>query len=333
MDFGETSVAGAQMQDADLSEADLSLVRGLKSRQLAGADLSGTKLPQDLREFPGIENVEESSRNARKLFLSMQLVCAYILLTAATTTDSSLVTNSATSPLPIIGSRIPILGFYWCTPVLLFGFYVYFHLYSQRLWESLASMPAVFPDGRTLDKAAYPWLLNGLVSAHRRRLASHRPPLFRLQYVTSVFAAWCVVPITILGLWGRFLTRQDLYGTAWHVAFELATIGVGLVFYSLARATLSGVRPNPPSYKVRIARWTGVLVLVAGFGYVSYQAIQGEYTSWAFTANFERQDVSTKLPGWKWEDNGGDLKMVHGARLAGSNLRNLRACHKITFAS
>ena len=295
LNFGKADLRETRLDNADLQDADLSEVESLQAIQLAGTDLSRAELPEDIGKFERFANIEDASRNARKLFLSMQLVCAYTLLTVATTTDAALVTNSATSPLPIIGSRIPILGFYWLTPVLLLGFYTYFHLYSQRLWEGLAGMPAVFPDGTTLDKAAYPWLLNGLICAHRKQLEDQRPPMFRLQYWTSVFAAWWVVPITILGLWGRFLTRQDLYGTSWHVAFELATIAVGLVFYSLAKATLSGVRPNPPSYQVRIARWAGVLVLVAGFGYFSYQAIQGEYTSWAFTANFERQDVSTKL--------------------------------------
>ena len=49
------------------------------------------------------------------------------------------------------------------------GFYAYLHLYLQRLWEALASLPSVFPDHRTLDQAAYPWLLNGMICALRPR--------------------------------------------------------------------------------------------------------------------------------------------------------------------
>ena len=197
---------GVSLRDADLREADLSDTKGLSVPQLAGAVLTGATLPKELSTENGqdrfnLTNVEEASRNARKLFLSMLLVCAYTLLTAATTTDAALVTNSGTSPLPIIGSRIPIVGFYLVTPVLLLGFYVYFHLYAQRLWESLAVLPAVFPDGRRLDKAVYPWLLNGLVTAHRKRLREDLPAFFWLQYWASVLAAWGVVPVTLLGLW------------------------------------------------------------------------------------------------------------------------------------
>ena len=85
----------------------------------------------------------------------MQIVCAYTLLTAVTTTDAALLTNAATTPLPIIGARVPVVGFYLLTTILLLGFYAYLHLYLQRLWEGLAALPAVFPDNRTLDQAAY----------------------------------------------------------------------------------------------------------------------------------------------------------------------------------
>ena len=112
-----------------------------------GADLTGATLPEGSEGYDDLTHVEEASRNARKLFLSMLLVCAYSLLTAATTTDAALVTNSGTSPLPIIGSQIPIVEFYMVTPVLLLGFYIYFHLYSQRLWQRLGALPAIFVGG------------------------------------------------------------------------------------------------------------------------------------------------------------------------------------------
>jgi hypothetical protein len=47
-------------------------------------------------------------------------------------------------------------------PLILLGVYFYLHLYLQRLWRDLSTLPAVFPDGEALDEKAYPWLLNGL---------------------------------------------------------------------------------------------------------------------------------------------------------------------------
>ena len=325
IDFGEARLTGTVFHDTDLRTANLSKVTGLQAGQLAGADLSGTTMPEKPAiEFKGLANVEEASRNARKLFLSMQIVCAYTLLTAVTTTDAALLTNSATTPLPIIGARVPVVGFYLLTPVLLLGFYAYLHLYLKRLWEGLAALPAVFPDNRTLDQAAYPWLLNGMICALRPRLARYRPDLFRLQYMASVVAAWCVVPLTILGLWGRFLTRQDPVGTPWLVICVLGAVGSGAYFYRLTAKTLRGANVPPPERPrwFRRSAWALLMVAIGLFGYASYTVTAGEFfgLTW-FNANFERQDVSTKLAGWDWKD----LRNVQGALLAGRNLRYAKA--------
>jgi hypothetical protein len=54
----------------------------------------------------------------------------YSWLTIATTTDVRLVTNSASSPLPIIGTEIPVVGFYWA-PALLLAMYLYRFSWGQ----------------------------------------------------------------------------------------------------------------------------------------------------------------------------------------------------------
>jgi len=168
--FGEANLQGANLQGANLEEAnlgrsnlreailqnaDLTGAKGLQGGQLAGANVSGAKLPEDVAKFEeGLKVVEEASRNARKQFFAMLSACAYALLTVATTTDVRLLTNSASSPLPIIRTEIPIVWFYIAAPLVLLCVYFYFHLYMQRLWEGLTKLPAVFPDGRALDEKA-----------------------------------------------------------------------------------------------------------------------------------------------------------------------------------
>ena len=181
---------GTQLQDAILQNADLTNVVGLVGGQLARSNVSGAKLPKDILKFETLSNVAEASKNARKLFLGMLAGCVYSCLTIATTTDARLLTNSATSPLPIIRTEIPIAGFFLVAPIVLLCVYLYSHIYLQRLWEGLAELPAIFPDGRALHKRAYPWLLTGLVCAHFKLLKSNRPPLSRLQVLLSVLLAW-----------------------------------------------------------------------------------------------------------------------------------------------
>jgi hypothetical protein len=113
------NLSGANLEDANLTEAelfeanlrqtylcgaDLSGVKGgLRTEQLAGADLSGATLPDQLKKlYDGLENVKNISESARKLFLAVLAACLYSWLTIATTTDVNLITNRASSPLPII---------------------------------------------------------------------------------------------------------------------------------------------------------------------------------------------------------------------------------------
>ena len=184
---------------------------------LGGADLSNAKLPDSLGDFKTLLSaVAELSASAKKIFLSILLGCAYALLTIATTDDARLLTNLGLSPLPIIGSQVPVVAFYWVAPVLLFFLYIYQHLYLQRLWDALARLPAVFPDGTPVNVKIYPWLLNGLVCVRFKRLSDKRPPFSRLQARASTLLAWYVVPFTMSCFWLRFLFRHDWVGTWFH---------------------------------------------------------------------------------------------------------------------
>ena len=192
---------GTNLREANLQDADLTDATGLLAGQLAGANVSGAELPEDIAKFDGLVYVEEISKKAGKLFISMLLGCVYAWLTIATTTDVALLTNSSSSPLPVIQAKIPIAGFYWAAPLILFSLFVWFHFYLQRFWEGLAELPAIFPDGKPLDKKAYPWLLNCLVRPHFTLLRTPRPPLSRLMVGISIILAWWVVPLTFVFFW------------------------------------------------------------------------------------------------------------------------------------
>ena len=69
-------------------------------------------------EFTGLEVIEEVSRNARNILLTLLLVCGYCALTISTTGDAAILTNSVASPLPILGTSVPIAEFYLAAPLL-----------------------------------------------------------------------------------------------------------------------------------------------------------------------------------------------------------------------
>ncbi len=347
-------ILGTKFHDADLREADLTAVKGLLVGQLSGADLSGATLPRAISKFDGLANVEETCRNARKLFISLVLGCIYSGLTIATTLDARLITNSVSSPLPILGSEIPIVSFYWAGPIILLGLYFYLHIYLQRLWESLVTLPAIFPDGEPLDKKAYPWFLVGLIYGHLKILKGNRPALSYIQMGLSILFAWCIVPVTVLFFWGRYLRRHEWGGTVFLTLMLVGSIVVGVFLYRLAQATLRRERKpfllkkafrDPRVYKY-VASTLGLFII---FTLLSFGAINGvpplfyeggrrpdspapdlnatdirrfvprlfEVFFYSPFANLEDSDVSFRPPNW----TGQEISSVRGARLKGKNLR------------
>jgi len=192
VNFSNADLYQADLRESNLNGADLSSAKGgLLSRQLAGSDLTGAKLPEPLTKlYDSLSSVKEISDSAQKLFLALLAGCLYSWLTIAQTTDVELITNRAATPLPIIQAAIPIVGFYVVAPLILLCLYFYFHFYLQKLWEELGSLPAVFTDGRELHKRTDPWLLNDLVRSHFVKLKDGRPFLSYFQSWISVVLAW-----------------------------------------------------------------------------------------------------------------------------------------------
>lgn len=238
----DAELRSAILRDAVLREADFYGAKGLSSEQFSGTDVTGIKnLPDNIEKsfYTGIERAKEASINARKLFFGMLLICAYSALTIFTTNDVDFLKNSASSTLPIIGGQIPITGFFMLTPLLLIGFYLYFHLYLQRLWDILAKLPAIFPDGNPLNEKVYPWLLNGLVFKHFELLKTQKKPrLSRIQHYMSIFLAWWTVPLMTILFWWTFLKVHIERISFFHCI--VTSIAVFLAFFlrHLAKQTL-----------------------------------------------------------------------------------------------
>ena len=182
-DLSETDFFGADLRNSELQQANFTQAKNLVNAQLGGANLSGATLPEDSLKFDGIYQVEHAIKYTQRIFVVMVLGCIYTWLTVASTSDANLITNSTVSPLPIIGNKIDIAGFYFVAPIILVCVYCYLHIYLQRLWERLAILPAFFPDGQPLDQKILPWFPTGLLYKHFVHLSKNAPPLARLTDV------------------------------------------------------------------------------------------------------------------------------------------------------
>jgi len=343
---------GTHLREAILRDCDISGVKGgLRPEQLAGADLTGATLPAPLTKlFDELKAVGEISESARKLFLAMLAACLYSWLTIATTNDVNLITNRASSPLPIIQTSIPIVGFYVVAPLLLLCIYFYFHFYLQKLWEELGSLPGVFPDGRRLHERSDPWLLNDLVRSHVALLKADRPFMSYFQQAISILLAWWLVPITLVFFWGRYLPRHDFYWTTLQVVLLAISIVGAVSLYHLAASTLRGAERRSFSWealkKARTYAAIGSFIAACvAFMLLSIGAIRGVPPGekhpwwrdgppgrWGWVpramalvhyspfANLKQADLSVKPPNWTGK-NESELDLVKGVQLGGADLR------------
>jgi uncharacterized protein YjbI with pentapeptide repeats len=350
VNFDGADLYEADLREANLQAADLSGAKGgLLSWQLAGADLKGAKLPETLKSvYDKLDSVKDISESARKLFLALLAGCLYSWLTIATTVDLDLITNRRSSPLPIIQTPIPIVGFYVIAPLILICLSFYFQFYLQKLWEELGTLPAVFTDGRALYARADPWLFNDLVRSHFWRLKEKRPLLSHLQARISILLAWWVVPITLVLFWARFLRKQDTGGTMFHALVLALSIVTSIRFYRLATKTLRGDRREEFNWhgaSLRGSTYTGmvsfivpmlILVIVSAgavFGIhvdrpeeLPYQKSQtlvpGVMEGIGFYpfAVIKNAELSVKPQNWNGVDRE-SLKQVKGADLQSRHLR------------
>ena len=358
--FRNANFLETNLRDTNLRNADLEGATGLSGADLAGADVSGSVLPSSIPEFKGLDIIAEASTNAKKIFSTLLLACVFSWLTIATTTDVGLLTNTASSPLPIIQTEIPIAYFYLAAPFVLLCLFLYLHVYMQRLWEALATQPARFRDGSPLDERAYPWLVIGLVRAHFKRLRAERPPLSRLQTGFTLALAYWTLPLTLFLFWARYLPRQEWSGTLFHILLLSASIGLAFLFSHLTQQTLRAKRSRPaltifrdilaergwlaafkalilgPLAPFAVALVTGGLMVSLSSGsiggtrgsegsrfQVGVPKILGTVGISAF-ASFGPAEVSIKPAGWE-EGDDARVSLVKGAPLTSQSLRYLDA--------
>jgi uncharacterized protein YjbI with pentapeptide repeats len=108
--------------------------------------------------------------------------------------------------LPFVEVEVSLFSFLIAVPILLTLAFGYFHLQLQRLWEGIARLPAVFPDGSTVDRRIQPWLVTGIVYAY---FPFVRTPLYGGTVPPAYFAIhkWAIIALT----WGLVPATQWVF--------------------------------------------------------------------------------------------------------------------------
>jgi uncharacterized protein YjbI with pentapeptide repeats len=356
--LSDANLLGTEFHQANLQAAHLDGATGLLGPQLAGANLFGAVLPAETAPLEGMKNVGEVASRAGWFLGFVLILSAAAWLRIFTTHDAELLTNAGALPFLGLQAEFPFIPFYLFAPVALLSVYVCFHLYLQRLWDGAAQLPAIFPDGRSLD-ACLPWFARWSARNHFKWLKTKRSPLAFLETGLAMFMLYWVVPATAVLFWGRYLTLQDIRGSLLHVLLIGGAVAAGLNFPRMVGKAFRADSSQPSteqkagdwrSWELRTVLPVGVsaLLLILSMG-VKFGAPHGYgrntgtsgigISSWAANllwtfgynpyAQLAETDVSKRPPSWAGaissEKKGDDLALVKGANLNRIKLRYAQA--------
>ena len=348
----EANLLGTQFQQANLQAANLKQATGLVGTQFAGANLFGAVLPETTSPLEGLKNIGQAAGRAGWMLAALMALHGLVWLRIFTTRDAQLLNNSPALPFLGLQADFPFVPFYLFGPVVLLGLYVCFHLYMQRLWDGTSQLPAIFPDGRTLD-ACLPWFARWAARAYSAWLRNMRSPLAFLEAGIAMLLLYWVTPATLLLFWARYLSMEDLRGSVAQALLVAGGVIAALNFPRMA-ARAFGADLERPGAKVkfsckkiaRLRRWvpagiglvlsllsTGIILGVPHDAARTVPAGAAKIKTWAAQtlwlagynpfAQLTEADVSTKPPGWSGRDE--DLASVKGANLNRLKLRYIQA--------
>ena len=264
-DLCNANLLGTEFRGANLMGATLYGAEGLWLGRLGGANLYDAMLPETISSIDGAKTVWDTTKSARWFYFLMLTVCALCGLGVATTSDTRLILDGQTIPIARLGNALPMNAFYLIAPIALVVLFVRFQFLLLRVWSSMSSLPAVFPDGQTVERGG-PWYLMGLVRRHFRWLRESKTPVSWLETVMATALAYWAVPATTLLLWIRYLVRQDLRGTSFHVLFFVLSVSVATGLPAVvSRVIRSGEEKRPTTRSVfRLALLTLRAPIAAG---------------------------------------------------------------------
>ncbi len=341
------NLLGTQLREASLEGASLEGATGLAIEQLGGANLHHAALPEPLSDFEDLKAFRKAVKGVYSLFKVVLLLSLVLWPVISATTDVGLLKNSAFVPVRALAKVIPMVGFYLLAPLLLFALHVYFHFCAQRLWQAVATLPVILPDGRALDRLG-PWPLMGLARRYFRWQGEGRLQPSLLETAIPLLMALWVVPSTLLLFWLRYLPRQDIRGSLLHVSLVVSAVFFATFQPDMIRKTIRADYLEPKQPRSRFFNRGTLLLLLGGVLFLlSFGAIYGipadarraqeiraaDFRKWAPLAlnvlgynpfaEIAESDLSFKPADWSGREE--ELARVEGARMNKLSLRYAEA--------
>jgi len=268
------NLLGTELRGANLMGANLYGAEGLWFGRLGGTNLFDAMLPETISAVDSSKAINDATKVARWFYFLTVGASVLCLALIAFTSDVRLLLNSSAIPSLRLGNILPMTGLYLGGPLLLLALSLRFHFLLLRLWGSMAALPAVFPDGQTLEKDG-PWYLMGLVRRHFRWQDDTKSAMTTFETVLSTVLAYWIVPATMFFFWLRYLPKQDFRGTLLHVLLITLSVATATsVPFVVSRVLRPGDIRLPKSKNIlrmilgttRAALATGALLFLFSLG-------------------------------------------------------------------
>tara|TARA_B100000609_G_C17222817_1_gene441786 strand:+ start:1749 stop:4235 length:2487 start_codon:yes stop_codon:yes gene_type:complete len=323
VDLSGFDLSHISLAHKDLERASISGAKGVTSAQLAGCNLYRVTLPEKTaREIEDMEQIRSISVHARILLTLCLLLSVYSFLVLQNSRDIHFLLNLSETPLPFVGVDFPIVSFCVYMPMVLCGLFVYFHLYLQKVWESLAIKPAIFPGGQCLDQSVDGWLLMGVGARMMPLLRTKQRSLRFLRWCFACVLGWVLVPLFLLFFVTRCAVRHDLLLSSFQISLWLFSLGFSIYSYRLAKRTLEGAPKRSFWKMLPVTAWSVLLGFAVPVLGLLIEAPLGHVKFPMFNADFTDQDVSARPD--RWDSDAELLKYTKGAQLQGRNLKYLQ---------
>src|SRR5712691_6853456 len=251
-----TNLLGTELRGSNLMGANLYGAEGLWFGRLGGTNLFDAVLPESISAVDSSKAIGDATKVARWFYfltVGVSVICGLLI---GFTSDVRLLINSSALHTTRLGNLLPMTGLYLGGPLVLLTLSLRFHFLLLRLWGSMAALPAVFPDGQTLEKDG-PWYLMGLVRRHFRWQGESRSAMTAFETVLSTVLAYWIVPATLFFFWLRYLPRQDFRGTLLHVFLMTLSVATATCLPFVVSRVL---RPGD----IRLPKTKNILRLILG---------------------------------------------------------------------
>jgi hypothetical protein len=189
-------------------------------------------------------SADSAARHVQNVFLSFLLFSTYFAVTVGSTTHEDFVQQSIIA-LPLLGVRLPAIGFYTVAPSLLLLFHFNFLLQLYLLARKLHAFDRATAELPESERAQQRELLYPLPFSHML-LGEQYPALVRRMLRTVVWLTTFALPAALLA-WtqARFLPYHSDW-TWWHRALLVCDVAISWLFW-----------PMIADRSARSQRWAG----------------------------------------------------------------------------